>query len=77
MKGRQMVMTELLPLLRGLNRAEKLHVVQVLVSELAQADEATLLHAGMSYSMWSPHDAFQAAETMLTVLKAEKDHGPA
>ena len=39
-----MISTELLNTLRALDRAEKLHVLQVLVSELAQ-EEAHLLSA--------------------------------
>jgi len=71
-----MVSAELLNTLRTLNRAEKLHVLQVLVSELAQEEEATLLRPGLAYPVWSPYDAHEAADAMLTVLKAAKpeDH---
>jgi hypothetical protein len=70
-----MVSVELLNTLRTLNRAEKLHILQVLVSELAQ-EEATLLRPGLAYSVWSPHDAHEAADAMLKVLKAAEpeDH---
>jgi hypothetical protein len=43
-----MTMTELMPLLRQLNRAEKLHVMQCLVSDFAQV-ESDLLRQDMSY----------------------------
>ena len=66
-----MTMTELMPLLRQLSRAEKLHVMQCLVSDLAQ-DESDLLRQDMSYPIWSPYDAFEAADTMLKVLASEK-----
>jgi hypothetical protein len=70
-----MVSVELLNTLRALNRAEKLHVLQILVSELVQ-EEATLLRAGLAYSVWSPYDAHEAADAMLKVLKAAEpeDH---
>jgi hypothetical protein len=70
-----MVSVELLNTLRTLNRAEKLHILQVLVSELAQ-EEATLLRPGLAYPVWSPHDAHEAADAMLKVLKAAEpeDH---
>jgi len=42
-----MTMTELMPLLRKLNRAKKLHVMHCLVSDLAQ-DESDLLRKDMS-----------------------------
>lgn len=67
-------LTELLSLLRKLNRSEKLHVMQFLVSELAQEEEEGLLISGMSYPVWSPYDAFEAADTMLKVLKADQAH---
>jgi hypothetical protein len=67
-----MTMSELIPLLSRLNRSEKLHIVQCLVSELAQ-DESELLRHGMSYPVWSPYDAFEAADTMLKVLAEESD----
>jgi hypothetical protein len=65
-----MTMIELLPLLSRLNPAEKLHIIQCLISELAQ-DESDLLRQGMSYPVWSPYDAFEAADTMLKVLATE------
>ena len=65
-----MTITELMPMLRSLSRAEKLHVMQCLVSDLAQ-DESDLLRQNMSYPIWSPYDAFGAADTMLKVLAAE------
>ena len=70
-----MISIELLNLLRALNRAEKLHVLQVLVSELAQEEE-NLLRPGLAYSVWSPYDAHEAADVMLKMLQATapKDH---
>lgn len=65
-----MTMLELMPLLNKLNRAEKLQLIQYLASELAQ-EESELLKPGMSYPVWSPYDAFEAADTMLKVLEAE------
>ncbi|MFN6570339.1 hypothetical protein [Dendronalium sp. ChiSLP03b] len=67
-----MVSVELLNTLQGLNRADKLYIVQVLVSELAQ-QETELIKPGQSYPVWSPYDAFEAANTMLEVLQATKN----
>ncbi|MCC5623994.1 hypothetical protein [Nostoc sp. CHAB 5715] len=64
-----MVSVELLNTLQGLNRADKLYIVQVLVSELAQ-QETELIKSGQSYPVSSPYDAFEAANTMLEVLQA-------
>ena len=65
-------MLELMPLLRQLSRSEKLHVMQCLVSDLAQ-DESDLIRQDMSYPVWSPYDAFEAADIMLKVLASEKN----
>lgn len=66
-----MVSLELISTLRGLSRADKLHVMQVLISELAQ-QEMDLIQPGQAYPVWSPYDAVEAADTMLKVLKASK-----
>ena len=70
-----MISVELLNTLRALNRGEKLHVLQVLVSELAQ-EEARLLRPEGSYPIRSPYDAYEAADALLTMLKAseQEDH---
>ena len=66
-----MEMTQILPELRKLKRGEKLFILQFLVSELAQ-EEGALIQPGVSYPIWSPYDAFDAAATMLKVLQESK-----
>ncbi|MEA5553716.1 hypothetical protein VB713_22510 [Anabaena cylindrica UHCC 0172] len=66
-----MVSTELLNTLHTLSRADKLYIMQVLISELAQ-EETNLIKPEKSYPVWSPYDAFDAANTMLEVLQAAK-----
>ncbi|MFM7408235.1 MAG: hypothetical protein ACKO3K_16660 [Cuspidothrix sp.] len=66
-----MVSTELLNTLHTLSHADKLYIMQVLISELAQ-EETNLIKPDQSYPVWSPYDAFDAANTMLEVLKAAK-----
>ena len=63
-----MEMTQILPELRKLKRADKLYVMQFLVSELAQ-EENELIQPNVAYPIWSPYDAFDAAATMMRVLK--------
>jgi hypothetical protein len=65
-----MSVTELLPTLRSLGRADKLRVMQFLVSELAK--EEGLLLAGAEYPVWSPYNAFDGATTLLNVLAEDK-----
>jgi len=67
-----MEVTELLPRLRELSRADKLYVMQFLVSELVQ-EETDLLKPHLDYPVWSPYNAFEAANTMLQVLKTAGD----
>lgn len=66
-----MVSSELISTLRGLTRADKFYVMQVLISELAQ-QETELIKPDQSYPVWSPYDAVEAADTMLKVLQAAK-----
>jgi hypothetical protein len=66
-----MVSVELISTLRGLNRADKFQIMQILISELAQ-QETDLIKPDRSYPVWSPYDAVEAADTMLKVLQAAK-----
>ncbi len=66
-----MVSPDLLATFQNLDRADKLYIVQVLISGLAQ-QEADLIKSGQSYPVWLPYDAFEAANTMLEVLQATK-----
>jgi len=67
-----MEVAELLPRLRELSRADKLYVMQFLISELAQ-EETDLLKPHLDYPIWSPYNAFDAADTMLQALKTAGD----
>jgi hypothetical protein len=66
-----MPLTELLPILQELSRADKLRVLQFLVLELAK-EEGALLTPEASYPIWSPYEAFDAAAVLLKVLESEK-----
>jgi hypothetical protein len=70
-----MVSSQLISTLRELSRSDKLYIMQILVSELAQ-QETDLIKPDLSYPVWSPYDAVEAADTMLKVLDAAKaqDH---
>jgi hypothetical protein len=66
-----MISSELMATLRGLARPDKFYVMQLLISELAEQEE--LLKPGQSYPVWSPYDAFSAADTMLKMLETTKN----
>ena len=68
-----MSVAELIPILRGLSHADKLRVLQVLASELAAESGVVRLEDGGDYPVWSPYDAFEAAETLREYLARHKD----
>jgi len=72
-----MTLTELLPTLQELPRADKLRVVQFLVFELAREEGVTLFESGGTYPIWTPYNAFEAADTLLNALAMDQElnHG--
>lgn len=67
-----MSLAELFPDVKLLPRADKLRLMQFLVVELAQEDGVPLLTAGVEYPVWTPLDAFDAAETLMGMLNDRK-----
>lgn len=66
------MITELLPQVQSLPRADKLRLMQLLVFELAREEGVTLLQPDEDYPIWTPYNAFDAAATLLNVLKEEE-----
>lgn len=66
-----MSLVEMLPDIQALPRTDKLRLIQFLAQELAEAEAPPLLTAGQDYPVWSPYDAFSAADTLLDVLRKE------
>jgi len=67
-----MSLLEILPDIQSLARADKLRLIQFLAQELAEAEAPPSLVAGQSYPIWSPDQAFAAAETLLQTLHEEQ-----
>jgi hypothetical protein len=67
-----MTLAELLPELRGLPRAHKLRVIQLLASDVAREEGTEVIAPEGSYPIWSPYDAFEGAATLLRVLDEEQ-----
>ncbi|MHC4398675.1 MAG: hypothetical protein ACYTG0_03250 [Planctomycetota bacterium] len=67
-----MTLNELLPTLHALPRADKLRLIQVLAADVAREDGFALADPDKTYPVWSPHDAFDGAATLLRVLDEEK-----
>ncbi|UFP93937.1 hypothetical protein [Gloeobacter morelensis] len=65
-----MALSELLPALQALDRSDKLRAMQFLLQELSKEEASGRLDA-TEYSVWSPHEAFEAAGTLLALLKLD------
>ena len=65
-----MTVTKLFPTLRNLARADKLKVIQFLVTELAQEEEPSL-QSGATYPVWSPLNSHEAAQKLAQLLESE------
>ena len=66
--GKTMSLAELVPAVKILPKADKLRLMQLLVIELAQEDGVPLLEAGAEYPVWTPLNAFEAAEILQQLL---------
>nr|WP_245894162.1 hypothetical protein [Chamaesiphon polymorphus] len=66
-----MVPSQLISTLREFSRSDKLYIMQILVSELAQ-QETDLIKSDLSYPVCSPYDAVEAADTMLKVMSLKQ-----
>jgi hypothetical protein len=67
-----MSLAELLPSVQTLSRIEKLRLIELVAADLARSEDIPDLQAGQTYEIWSPHDAYQAAEVLREMLEKEK-----
>ncbi len=67
------MLSELLPQVQALPKADKLRLMQFLVFELAREQGVTLFQADVDYPIWTPYNAFDAASTLLSVLEEGLD----
>ncbi len=65
-----MTVSELIPALSQLDRADKMRVMQHPSTELLDEDNAFFI-AGAEYPIWSPHTAYEAADALLSALAAD------
>jgi hypothetical protein len=65
-----MTFEELLPELDKLSRTEKFRAVQILVQQLATEEHAVIPEG--DYHIWSPIEAFGAADALLAMLEERK-----
>jgi len=63
-----MSLAELIPNLQKLEKADKLRALQFLLLELAKEEGISLFIPNVSYPIWTPHNAFGAANTLMDML---------
>lgn len=64
-----MTLNEVLNSVHSLPRADKLRLIQLLAADLAS--EEAIGNEEAAYPIWSPHEAFDGAATLLRVLEQE------
>ena len=67
-----MALSEMLPTIQSLTRADKLRLIQLLAADVARDDGIDLEVANKTVPIWSPYDSFQGAATLLRVLDEDK-----
>jgi hypothetical protein len=67
-----MTLSEILPTIQSLPRADKLRLIQVLAADVARDEEVALDVSDKTVPIWSPHDSFEGAATLLRVLDDDK-----
>jgi len=66
---------QLLPTLQVLPRADKLRIIQFLISQLVQEESINSSFVTGNYLDWKLYDASSAANTLLNMLAEDKQSG--
>ena len=67
-----MTLSEMLPTIQALPRADKLRLIQLLAADVARDEGIALDVADKTVPIWSPYDSLQGAATLLRVLDEDK-----
>jgi hypothetical protein len=62
---------ELQSAIKSLPRLEKFQLMQWMMADLAQEEAALMLQPGAAYPVWSPYEAFDAADILWRELQKE------
>jgi len=68
MKTNISVVNQLLPTLKALQRSDKLRIIQFLIGQLEQEEGINKNNS----PVWTPYNAFNAADTLLNMLAEDK-----
>jgi hypothetical protein len=63
-----MTLTQLIPTIHNLNRSDKIQLLQIIVNDLAEEEKNLGLKHNEDYPIYSPLNAFSAADTLLKLL---------
>ena len=66
-----MRLSELLPMPHELPQSEKLRLIQTRAIDLERDEGLPPIESGHSYPVWSPFDAFEAAETLRKLISED------
>ena len=66
-----MSFVELQSAIKRLPRLEKFQIIQWMMTDLAQEEAALMLQPGAAYPVWSPYEAFDAADILWHELQKE------
>jgi len=64
-------LNNLLPTVKTLSHADKIRLMHFLTTDLVQREDMNLLEPHKDCPIWTPFDAVEAADTLLTVLAEE------
>ena len=67
-----MTLDEMLPSLQALPRQDKLRLIELLAADVARQEGLAPTDREKAHAIWSPHDAFDGAATLLRALDDEK-----
>lgn len=67
-----MTLSEILPTIQSLPRSDKLRLIELLAADVARDEGLALDIANKTVPIWSPHDSFVGAATLLRVLDDDK-----
>jgi hypothetical protein len=66
-----MSISELLPAVHSLPDPDKLQLIRILAEDLTGSRPSPIEHVTGRFPIWTPHSAFDAADTLLSALQAD------
>ncbi len=66
-----MSLNQLMPEIQALSTLDKLHLLKLLAEALTE-ENLHEPHPGLPYPVWTPYNAFPAADTLLEALAADR-----